>query len=136
MDRQLIPDSVDATAVQHWLDLFRERWIALDVDASLDLFTPDYEYTPSPFRPPVKGREATRAHLARLFSVMQDVQLHTTLWGVEDRTAIFHLHARVVTEGANTLVTVDSVTRLVFAGHNGQHLLVRQLAHWSRRIGK
>ena len=135
MDRKVSTDKIDMDNVQHWLDLFRTSWAALDVDASMTLFTPDYEYVPSPFRPPIVGQAATRAHLQRLFSVMRDVRLRTSLWGVNGRTALFHLQAQIETEGANTVAMVDSVTHLVFDGHTGQHLLVRRLAHWSRRLG-
>lgn len=49
---------MDRAAVQRWIAAYERAWRTPGTDPLADLFTADVSYLPSPWAPPIRGREA------------------------------------------------------------------------------
>lgn len=67
--------------IEKWLESFKTKWLEKDIDAVLDLFTPEVEYWETPFRR-VNDMEALKNEWTAILG-QSDIRLELRLFSAE-----------------------------------------------------
>lgn len=113
-------------AAQRWAATWKTAWEALDVEAIVALYATDALLSTEPFREPYRGRDGTRAYVARVFGEEENPRVDVGVPIVEGDRAAVSWWASLCEDGADTTLAGTSV--LLF---DTEGLVVEQWDTWN-----
>ena len=93
----------------HWLEGYRQAFIAFDAEAAGELFSEDATYQDSPYADPVVGRVATAAYWRMVAELMSDVEIECEVVAVSGDVGVAHLRDALTRVSSGTRARYDGI---------------------------
>jgi len=93
----------------HWLEGYRQAFIAFDAEAAGELFSEDATYQDSPYADPVVGRVAIAAYWRMVAELMTDVEIECEVVAVSGDVGVAHLRDALTRVSSGTRARYDGI---------------------------
>jgi ketosteroid isomerase-like protein len=93
----------------HWLEGYRQAFIAFDAEAAGELFSEDATYQDSPYADPVVGRVAIATYWRMVAELMTDVELECEVVAVSGDVGVAHLRDALTRVSSGTRARYDGI---------------------------
>ena len=108
------PAAVDMDTAHRWVEAYSRAWEARDPDAAAALFAEDAAYWPTPFTPPLRGRQAIRAYWAEQTGDQAEIRFRFSILGLGAHRAVAHGRTEYTRASTGTPMVLDGVIEVGF----------------------
>jgi hypothetical protein len=122
--------ALSAAVFTDWLAAWGAAWTEKDAAAMAALFTAGGRFTPNPFDPLIRGREAIAAHWREEFARQINPAFDFEIWIAYEATGLAHWRARLTRVPDYDTVERDGALRALF-DLEGASPLCKRLELWS-----